>query len=156
MYFLQHLLFPGKLVSAEEREQADVASYKVKDLSDLAEQQRQQVQCLPTDFQELLFSFAQLPPVSTPNAFPPDFPVAKLPPTLQSSEKYTSAVYQCLQAVDPDMAQRWHWRDIRKVSRSLQVFLQTGRQHSAIMREQAQTVQETQYVREILLPMTYT
>lgn len=144
MYFLQHLLFPGKLVSAEEGQQSDFVGTRIQTLADLSQEQRSRVQEMDPDLRMLVFDFLNLPLVSTPTSFPPDFPVQALPTSLQDPESYTAAVYQCLAAVDPEMAQRWHWRDIRKVSRSLQVFLQTGQQHSAIMREQAEISQEVQ------------
>lgn len=144
MYFVQHLLFPGRLVSADEQVNGGIEMHPITSIQDLNDQQKDALLQLPPDIQPLFFAFNKLPLISTPSSFPPDFPVSHLPSTLQTAEAYTLAVYQCLQAVDPAMAQRWHWRDIRKVSRSLQVFLQTGQLHSDIMKEQAQSAQETQ------------
>ncbi|XP_023715281.1 tRNA dimethylallyltransferase isoform X2 [Cryptotermes secundus] len=45
-------------------------------------------------------------------------------------------LYERLQAVDPDRAQQLHPNNKRKIIRSLQVYAQTGRTHSAILREQ--------------------
>ncbi|XP_069669309.1 tRNA dimethylallyltransferase [Periplaneta americana] len=45
-------------------------------------------------------------------------------------------LHKRLQEVDPDMAQQLHPNNKRKIIRSLQVFRQTGRTHSAILREQ--------------------
>ncbi|XP_021923587.1 tRNA dimethylallyltransferase, mitochondrial isoform X2 [Zootermopsis nevadensis] len=45
-------------------------------------------------------------------------------------------LYERLQAVDPDMAQSLHPNNKRKIIRSLQVYAQTGRTHSSILREQ--------------------
>ena len=41
-----------------------------------------------------------------------------------------------LKKVDPEMAQGWHPRDRRKIRRSLQIWLQTGRKASEVYREQ--------------------
>ncbi|GFG40614.1 hypothetical protein Cfor_06651 [Coptotermes formosanus] len=48
----------------------------------------------------------------------------------------SSHLYEKLQAVDPDMAQGLHPNNKRKIIRSLQVYAQTSRTHSAILREQ--------------------
>lgn len=54
-------------------------------------------------------------------------------PILQES---TSAILAKLQEVDPMMARRWHPNDHRKISRSLQIYLQTGRRASDVYAEQ--------------------
>ena len=41
-----------------------------------------------------------------------------------------------LRRVDPEIAQKWHPRDRRKIRRSLQVWLQTGRRTTEVYREQ--------------------
>lgn len=46
------------------------------------------------------------------------------------------SLYEKLKEVDPAMADRLHPCDSRKISRSLQVYEQHGRQHSQILREQ--------------------
>ncbi|KAJ2901660.1 tRNA isopentenyltransferase [Zalerion maritima] len=45
-------------------------------------------------------------------------------------------IYQKLREVDPIMADRWHPNEIRKIRRSLQIFLRTGRRASDIYAEQ--------------------
>ena len=144
MYFIQHLLFPGRLVSAEEDRQEGARHRPLTDLAGLSPEQKDRVLQLPKNVQELLFTFDTLPLISTPSSFPPNFPTSQLPSELRDPESYTSAVYQCLQAIDPVIAQRWHWRDIRKVSRSLQIFVQTGQLHGEIVKEQATSAQDTQ------------
>ena len=51
-------------------------------------------------------------------------------------------VYRALQAVDPDRAKKLHPNDRRKVIRSLQVFIQTGRAHSELIEEQLKSTQD--------------
>ncbi|CAG8434423.1 1983_t:CDS:10 [Ambispora gerdemannii] len=50
----------------------------------------------------------------------------------------TSILYKRLQEVDPVMANRWHWNDRRKIRRSLQIYLRTGKRHSEWIDEQHQ------------------
>jgi len=44
-----------------------------------------------------------------------------------------------LQTLDPAVASRWHWRDTRKVYRSLKIVAETGRMPSEIIAEQSET-----------------
>lgn len=46
------------------------------------------------------------------------------------------AVLQRLKEIDPVMAERWHPGDVRKIRRSLEIFLLTGRKASDIYEEQ--------------------
>lgn len=47
-------------------------------------------------------------------------------------------MYRVLQALDPAVASRWHWRDTRKVFRSLRIIADTGRLPSDIIAEQSE------------------
>jgi tRNA dimethylallyltransferase len=47
------------------------------------------------------------------------------------------ALHQLLSALDPTVAARWHWRDTRKVLRSLRIIKETGRQTSEILTMQS-------------------
>ncbi|PSS02497.1 tRNA isopentenyltransferase-like protein [Coniella lustricola] len=63
-------------------------------------------------------------------------------PADESSTKYpilnesTEALWNKLKEVDPVMADRWHPKDRRKIRRSLEIFLTTGRRASDIYEEQ--------------------
>lgn len=48
----------------------------------------------------------------------------------------TEAMWEKLKEVDPTMAERWHPNDRRKIRRSLEIFLTTGRPASEIYAEQ--------------------
>lgn len=48
----------------------------------------------------------------------------------------TEVLYEALARVDPEMASSHHPNDRRKITRSLQVFYQTGRTHTDIIKEQ--------------------
>ena len=151
MYFIQHLLFPGNLVSAAE-EGGSTSSADPKSLEELPEWLKEAVCTLSPSLQALLFTIQDLPATSTPDAFSADFPVDRLPEEYREAEKLSLALYTILQAVDPIMAARWHWRDIRKVRRSVEVALQTGKRHSEIISEQQQVPSEAEYVGRIHPP----
>jgi tRNA dimethylallyltransferase len=63
-------------------------------------------------------------------------------PTEDLEDKYpilkesTRKLLETLQEVDPVMAERWHPNDRRKIQRSLEIYLQTGRKASEIYAEQ--------------------
>jgi tRNA dimethylallyltransferase len=63
-------------------------------------------------------------------------------PTEDLEDKYpilkesTEKLLETLQDVDPVMAERWHPNDRRKIQRSLEIYLQTGRKASEIYAEQ--------------------
>ncbi|KAF9792329.1 tRNA isopentenyltransferase [Thelephora terrestris] len=66
----------------------------------------------------------------------------KLPDSPQSASTDPDgalAMYKLLQTLDPTVAARWHWRDTRKVSRSLKIIAETGRLPSDIIAEQSET-----------------
>ncbi|TAQ86656.1 hypothetical protein B7494_g5015 [Chlorociboria aeruginascens] len=48
----------------------------------------------------------------------------------------SEAILERLKEVDPVMADRWHPKDLRKIRRSLEIFLTTGRRASDIYKEQ--------------------
>ncbi|KIY48715.1 tRNA isopentenyltransferase [Fistulina hepatica ATCC 64428] len=55
------------------------------------------------------------------------------------------AMHELLNALDPAMAARWHWKDTRKVLRSLCIVKESGRRPSEILREQARTASLSRY-----------
>lgn len=54
-------------------------------------------------------------------------------------------MYKLLNALDPTMGARWHWRDTRKVHRSLCIIKESGRLASEHIAEQAQTTYAPRY-----------
>lgn len=52
-------------------------------------------------------------------------------------EATTEDLYRKLRDVDPEMASRWHPKDRRKIQRSLEIWLKSGRKPSEIYAEQA-------------------
>ncbi|KAI1169022.1 IPP transferase-domain-containing protein [Nemania serpens] len=55
----------------------------------------------------------------------------------------THVILQKLREVDPAMAERWHPDDRRKISRSLEIYLTTGKRASDLYAEQQQAKQAT-------------
>ena len=51
-------------------------------------------------------------------------------------EEDSYSLHDLLHRIDPDMAQRWHWKDSRKVLRSLEIIKESGRLASQVMRDQ--------------------
>ena len=47
------------------------------------------------------------------------------------------ALFNLLQALDPVVAARWHWRDTRKILRNLNIMKDSGRKVSEILQEQS-------------------
>ena len=119
-YYLQHLLFPGRLITTTSSP-SDGASGSV----DLSGDPRWQQ--LGAEERELLSH------VSAGNS-------AKIDLAAQAASDAGLAMrlWKLLQSVDPAMAARWHYRDTRKVANSLRVYKETGRPHSLWIAEQDQ------------------
>ncbi|XP_043498979.1 tRNA dimethylallyltransferase [Polistes fuscatus] len=56
--------------------------------------------------------------------------------TKETSEQTNEVLYRRLVEIDPEMAQRLHPNNRRKIIRSLEVFEQCGKKHSEILKEQ--------------------
>jgi tRNA dimethylallyltransferase len=80
----------------------------------------------------------------------PQFPILNQP---------TDVIYAKLQEVDPAMAERWHPDDRRKIKRSLEIYLTTGRRASEIYAGQQEAKQVARDARtpwETLVFWTFT
>lgn len=69
------------------------------------------------------------PPKDRREASQQEFPILSRP---------SEEMFQKLQEVDPEMARRWHPKDRRKIQRSLEIWLRTGRKASDVYDEQQQ------------------
>jgi tRNA dimethylallyltransferase len=60
------------------------------------------------------------------------------PPSATGDWDGAFKLHALLKALDPDVAARWHWKDSRKVIRSLEIIRETGRLVSETIAEQSQ------------------
>lgn len=88
---------------------------------------RNAILSLPPDLLALFYALPSFPATSTPNAFSPLADLSTIPAPFRDPEKFAAAVYAILVHVDEASAKRWHWRDIRKVRRSLEIVWQGRR-----------------------------
>lgn len=109
-YWIQHLVFPDRLIGSPQKRPTLQSQVKARDL-------------IPDGADpEMLQLFESLP---------------ESPPSASTDPEAAFKIHRLLNAIDPVMAARWHWRDTRKVLRSLEIIKQTGRKASAIIAEQA-------------------
>ena len=107
-YWIQHLIFPDRLVGKELRSSSP--SHTSEDLlSKLSPEERDLFNELPDP-----------------------------PPSASTDPDGALAIHRLLQALDPAVASRWHWKDTRKVLRSLRIIADTGRLPSEIIAEQSE------------------
>lgn len=115
-YYLQHLLFPGRLITSgapsEGGEKVDLESDPV--YKQLSEEEK-----------ELLNQ------VSTSSSGKVD-----LATRAAADGELSMRLWKLLEKVDPVMASRWHYRDSRKVANSLRVYRETGQPHSQLIAQQ--------------------
>lgn len=100
-YYVQHFLFPGRLVSQAEGGDAPAAAHPPALLA--------QVAALPPAQQALWHQLGA------------DDVRVNAPPNVTSD-----GLWALLHALDPDSASRWHYKDKRKVYRSLRILYDTG------------------------------
>ncbi|KAG6891155.1 hypothetical protein C0992_010143 [Termitomyces sp. T32_za158] len=110
-YWMQHLIFPNRL-SVDTNAQVPPPH--------------------PVMSQELAATIASLSPdlCTLFDALP------EHPPSATADPDAAYKLHSLLSILDPVVANRWHWKDTRKVLRSLNVIKETGRRVSEIMLEQ--------------------
>lgn len=124
-YYMQHLLFPGRLISKERETQWSDDEEAPPALTPAAQAAlNEQLSSLNAEQRQTWDKLAATRLGSTPSDVEP----------LQ--------LWACLNVLDPDMSRRWHWKDTRKVARSLRVLLETGRRHSEWIAEQEAAEQQ--------------
>lgn len=106
-YWIQHLIFPNRLAQTSITN----ASTLTQELADI-------VASLPPH----LFSLFQELPAQPPSA------------TIHPDDALN--LHTLLSNLDPPVANRWHWRDTRKVLRSLGVIKESGRRASDMIFDQ--------------------
>lgn len=122
-YWIQHLLFPNRLVSM------DNTSIDPSEEKNVSETLAKALSTLPP---ELLDLFRTLPHES---------------PSATEQPKLAMAMHQLLTALDPSIAQRFHWKDTRKTLRQLTIIKDSGRLSSEIIAEQSLVTPRPKYVR---------
>lgn len=112
-YWIQHLIFPNRLVS---KEPCVSETPKVVEWSE-----------------SLQASIASLPPelLTLLENLPEEAPSAKADP------HQAFQLHKLLSVLDPIISQRWHWKDTRKVLRSLEILKESGKTPSSIIAEQS-------------------
>ena len=116
-YWIQHLIFPERMASLDKSSE-EAPSTPVSPPS-----------------QAYADAFASLPPelLALFNNLPESAPNADADPHL------TLNLHRLLTMFDPLVAQRWHWRDSRKVLTNLRIIHENRRLASEIIRDQSQT-----------------
>ncbi|KAJ7714896.1 tRNA isopentenyltransferase [Mycena maculata] len=115
-YWMQHLMFPDRLAGMQPDEPPLLSESIATALASL-----------PPELLDLFNNLPQQPPDA---AVDPDA---------------AAALHRLLRNLDPAIAERWHWRDTRKVFRSLGIVKDTGRRPSEIVTEQSETVLKPRY-----------
>jgi tRNA dimethylallyltransferase len=111
-YWIQHLIFPNRLASDNSSSSSDESVSISKDLAN---------------------SVASLPPhlLSLFNDLP------RYPPSARTDPDAAFNLHTLLATLDPPIAQRWHWRDTRKILRSLCIIKEYGRRPSEMIDDQS-------------------
>ncbi|KAI0747813.1 IPP transferase-domain-containing protein [Daedaleopsis nitida] len=119
-YWIQHLLFPERMASLDKS--GTSAGNGVP-----SEAYASALAALPLELLALLH----------------DLPEAA--PSADANPQICMSLHKLLTSLDPLVAQRWHWRDSRKVLTNLRIILDNARLASEIIREQSQTVSKPRY-----------
>ena len=134
-YYVQSLLFPELLVGDRLRDSAQASGAEAVDLSHISSDTvlGERLAQLGDDKRATLRLLPSLPNISSVAGFAPGFPVERLPSSdLRDIEHFAMSRYETLQTLDPETASRWHWRDIRKVRRCLEICTAEGRPASEV------------------------
>ena len=115
---MQHLVFPGRL-AVEPKQVSRPSSSPSADGKPPLDGLSSALSQVTTELRELFDALPESPPSAV------DEPGTAL------------ALYNLLQALDPLVAARWHWKDTRKVLRNLMIIKESGRKVSEILQEQS-------------------
>ncbi len=121
-YWIQHLVFPGRLATFDDPSRDSSASSPIGKVSEKIQSEALQL-ALSSLSPELQAAFDGLP-----------FHIQS-----DINDPATALLlHRVLSALDPSVGQRWHWKDSRKVLRSLEIIQSTGRLPSEIISEQSE------------------
>ncbi|KAI0270040.1 tRNA isopentenyltransferase [Gloeopeniophorella convolvens] len=125
-YWVQHLIFPGRLAVEPGRSSTTSISPSLERTTFSDELSSALLQA-SSDMRDLFKALPEVPPSAA------DDPGAAL------------ALHNLLRALDPIVADRWHWRDTRKVLRSLEIMRNSGRRTSEVFRDQSSVAVAPKY-----------
>jgi len=117
-YWIQHLIFPNRLITEDPSVSSQSTSQNQKPL-EWSPKLLESINSLPSELLSLLENL------------PEDAPSAKIDPD------GAFRLYNLLSILDPVMSQRWHWKDTRKVLRSLEIIKESKICPSDIIHEQS-------------------
>lgn len=117
-YWIQHLLFPNRLSN--------------KDLSFTSSGTAASGHPMSASLQDSISNL-------TPSLLGLWTALPESPPNAATHPEDALSLHDLLQALDRPVASRWHWRDTRKVLRSLQIMKETSKAPSDIISEQSET-----------------
>lgn len=122
-YWIQHLIFPERLLATFDDPPSEGSRPSTPNHEDNAQDQSEALsRALSSLPPELLVLFNDLPSTAIPASADPEL---------------AFSLHRLLSLLDPTVAQRWHWKDTRKVTRNLVIIKQTGRLPSEIISEQS-------------------
>ncbi|KAI0088425.1 tRNA isopentenyltransferase [Irpex rosettiformis] len=124
-YWIQHLVFPGRLGVFDETTSEVPATPSTN--SKMSENLIRAISALPQELHTLYDNLPEQPPLASED---PDA---------------ASTLHRLLTQLDPIVAQRWHWKDTRKVMRSLKIIKESGKLSSEIILEQSETEPPPRY-----------
>ncbi|KAK0210409.1 tRNA isopentenyltransferase [Desarmillaria ectypa] len=120
-YWIQHILFPNRLSNEE------VTDKKEPQVAVMSEELARSFEALPPELQDLF------------NSFPEQPPIASVDP------EQSLSLHRLLSALDERVGARWHWKDTRKVHRSLCIIRETGRKASEMISNQSENMVVARY-----------
>ncbi len=124
-YWIQHLIFPERMASLDKPENT---AEQEKPSHPPSESFKNALAALPP---EVLDLFNSLPEYA---------------PRADDDIAFAHRLYNLLMALDPLVAQRWHWRDTRKVLTNLRVIQENRRLASEVIRDQSKAVLKPRYL----------
>ncbi|KAN0066085.1 Leucyl aminopeptidase yscIV [Thecaphora frezii] len=128
-YYLQHLLFPGRLVTSEGEASADPTAKDGAAAIDGDPTVIKEMEALSPSERAMLELVSHKASSKQLLALQNDSPMV---------------LWKLLHKLDPDMAARWHWKDARKVANSLRIIKETRRRHSDWIQQQDQQRRQRQ------------
>lgn len=129
-YYLQHLLLPGRLVSVADEERHDASSRQMS--REEVERRVSEVSSEPLREEQLVLLHE----------------IVNMAHSSTGGDSEPIEVWNLLRCLDEPMARRWHYRDRRKVTRSLKVLFETGMRHSDLIELQEEQEQAEEQERQ--------